>query len=54
MDFGDIGEFVDSGGELLGDVSHLLSGILKVKSQWQRLRGGRAQPGGTLPSWTGN
>jgi hypothetical protein len=54
MDFGDIGEFVDSGGELLGDVSQLLSGILKVKSQWQQLRGGRAQPGGTLPSWTGN
>lgn len=54
MDFGDIGEFVDSSGDLLGDLSHLLSGVLKVKSQWQQLRSGSAQPVGAPMGWAGN
>jgi hypothetical protein len=54
MDFDDIGQFIDSGGDLLGDVSHLLSGVLKVKSQWRQLRADGPQPGAGAGGWSGD
>jgi hypothetical protein len=51
MDFDDVGQFLDASGDLMGDLSHLLSGVLKVKSQWQQLRNAAAPVGGGGPAW---